>query len=201
MTTFYLARHGETVWHAENRYAGSTDIGMTALGYEQAERLGRWAARTAPDAVYSSDLSRAIATAAPAVASLGVELSIDSRLREVDFGQAEGLTRAEMSQSFPEALANFMARPGTFPLPGGEPGSDAVARASAALLEISAGRPDDAVLIVMHTTLMRLLLCQMLGIPLDKYRSVFPRVINAAITELQFDGKQWALLAFNSQSE
>ena len=41
MTVFYLARHGETLWHAENRYAGSTDVSMTPLGNEQSERLGR----------------------------------------------------------------------------------------------------------------------------------------------------------------
>lgn len=201
MTVFYLARHGETVWHAENRYAGSTDVAMTPLGYEQAARLGRWASRNKPDAIYSSDLSRAIATAGPAAESLGRELVVDERLREVDFGRAEGLVRSEMAQAFPEELATFMERPGTSPLPGGETGSAAVSRALQALEEIAANRPQDAILVVMHTTLMRLLLCQMLGIPLDRYRTVFPEVINAAITEVRFDGKVWALAKFNAPSE
>lgn len=201
MTVFYLARHGETLWHAENRYAGSTDVSMTPLGNEQSERLGRWAARNRPDAVYSSDLSRAIATAQPAVAGLGTALVVDARLREVDFGRAEGLTRSEMAHAFPQELAAFMANPGTSPLPGGEAGSSAVARALGALEDIAAARPDGAVLVVMHTTLMRLLLCHMMGIPLDRYRTVFPEVINAAITEVRFDGREWALAKFNSPSE
>ena len=43
-TTLYVVRHGETEWHAENRYAGVSDVGLTETGREQAERLGRWAA-------------------------------------------------------------------------------------------------------------------------------------------------------------
>ena len=151
--------------------------------------------------MYSSDLSRAIATAQPAVAGLGTKLVVDARLREVDFGRAEGLTRSEMAHAFPQELAAFMANPGTSPLPGGEAGSSAVARALGALEDIAAARPDGAVLVVMHTTLMRLLLCHMMGIPLDRYRTVFPEVINAAITEVRFDGKEWALATFNSPSE
>ncbi len=197
MTRYYLSRHGETVWHAENRYAGSTDVEMTKLGYQQAEELARWAISMSPDAVYSSDLSRAIATAKPAAAALGLELVVDDRLREVDFGRAEGLTRTEMGAVFPDELAAFIARPGTIPLPGGEAGLEAVERAQRALEKISEDHPDGSVLVVMHTTLMRLLLCHMLGIPLDKYRTIFPMVINAGITELDFNGERWALMSFN----
>jgi probable phosphoglycerate mutase len=170
---------------------------MTKLGYQQAEQLARWAISAAPDAIYSSDLSRAIATAQPAAAGLGLELVVDSRLREVDFGRAEGLTRSEMATAFPLELAAFMANPGTTPLPGGEPGANAVERARTALLDIASGQPDGAVLVVMHTTLMRLLLCHLLGMPLDSYRTAFPKVINAAITQLDYDGKGWALMNFN----
>ncbi|WP_449374451.1 histidine phosphatase family protein [Arthrobacter psychrolactophilus] len=201
MTVFYLVRHGETVWHSENRYAGTTDVSMTPLGYEQAERLGRWAAMSKPNVVYSSDLSRAIATAEPAATNLGTETVVDARLREVDFGRAEGLTRIDMSRNFPDELAAFMANPATSPLPNGELGSVAVERAVGALVEIAAARPEDSVLVVMHTTLMRLLLCHMLGVSLDKYRTIFPEVINAAITEVRFDGKDWALVKFNAPSE
>lgn len=197
MTRFYLSRHGETVWHAENRYAGRTDIAMTNRGKEQADLLARWASSVTLDAIYSSDLSRAVATAEPAAASAGMEVQEDARLREVDFGQGEGLTRGEMAEVFPEELKAFMTHPGTVPLPGGEPGPVAVARAVEALVNIAGKHPDGAVLIVMHTTLMRLLLCHMLGISLDEYRTVFPRVYNAGITEVEFTNGRWALISFN----
>ena len=52
-TTLLLARHGQTVWHAENRYAGVSDIGLTDTGRAQAEALGRWAAAHPVDAIWT----------------------------------------------------------------------------------------------------------------------------------------------------
>ncbi|MBI0382368.1 histidine phosphatase family protein, partial [Streptomyces albiflaviniger] len=69
MTDFVLVRHGETVWHAENRYAGRTDVPLTEHGHQQAAELGAWAAGRRLDAVLSSPLSRARLTAEPAAAA------------------------------------------------------------------------------------------------------------------------------------
>lgn len=197
MTIVHLARHGETVWHDENRYAGSSDVGLTDLGRAQAETLGRWAAGARPVAVYSSDLSRARITAAPAASVLGLDLHIDPRLREVHFGRGEGLTTAEMREQFPEALAEFHRHPGRSPLPGGESGLDAVARAWPALEQINARHEPGPVLVVMHSTLMRLVLCRLLDMPLDRYRSAFPSVVNAAITTISLGSNPPALHAYN----
>jgi probable phosphoglycerate mutase len=206
----HLVRHGETVWHARNQYAGRSDVALTEKGLAQAEALGQWA-RTRPiTRVVTSDLSRAVRTAAPAAAALGVRVEQDPRLREVDFGRGEGLTRAEMAERFPGALVSFVAAPATSPLPGGESGADAVARACPALAELAAG--DGAagetvggavggaageVLLVAHNTLMRLLLCDVLGIDPDRYREVFPRLDNTAVTTLRTDGTRFALLRLN----
>lgn len=115
----YLVRHGETTWHAENRYAGSTDVALTEVGTAQAERLARWAETHPIDAVYASGLSRAVITATPSATALGLVISVDPALREVDFGKGEGLTSTEMLASFPDAAARFRDSPATFPLPGG----------------------------------------------------------------------------------
>ncbi|MER6877653.1 histidine phosphatase family protein, partial [Amycolatopsis sp. NPDC000673] len=52
-------------------------------------------------------------------------------------------------------------------------------------------------LVVAHNTLLRLTLCQLLGIPLSRYRGVFPRLDNAAVTELEVSGDRTALVRFN----
>jgi broad specificity phosphatase PhoE len=198
MTTLLLARHGQTEWHAENRYAGSSDVALTATGVLQAEALGRWAVRERPDAVYASDLSRAVLTAAPAAAALGLETRIDPRLREVDFGAGEGMTTLEMDLVFSAELAAFRARPASVPLPLGERGLDAVDRAWPALEEIaSSGADSSRALVVMHSTLMRLILCRALGIDPDCYRTVFPAVRNVAITSLTLGPDGAALHAYN----
>ncbi|MEJ2890846.1 histidine phosphatase family protein [Actinomycetospora aeridis] len=182
MTDLVLARHGETRWHAENRYAGRTDVELAPGGHRQAEGLARWAAGAGLDAVITSPLRRARDTALPAAHAAGLTLRTDPRLVEVDFGEGDGHTREEMETLFPEALAAFLAKPSSSPLPGGETGSDAVERALPVLAAEVAARPDGRVLVVAHQTLLRLLLCHLLGLPLDHYRAVFPRLEGAART-------------------
>ncbi|MET4782360.1 histidine phosphatase family protein [Glaciihabitans sp. UYNi722] len=197
MTILFLVRHGETTSHAENRYAGSSDVALTPLGLLQAERLALWASSQQIDAIFASDLSRAVITATPSASALGLAISVNSALREVDFGQGEGLTSAEMMAAFPDIAAQFVAHPATSPLLGGESGVDAVARAWKALEQIAAEHPSGTVLVVMHSTLMRLILCHALGIPLDLYRSVFPVVLNVGITTLSWTASGIAMLGYN----
>jgi probable phosphoglycerate mutase len=197
MTILLLARHGETTWHAKNRYAGSTDVALTELGIAQGEQLGRWAEVQQIDAVYASDLSRAVITATPAATALGLPLTIDPALREVHFGRGEGLTSAEMRVTFPEEAARFVANPGSVPLPEGESGKVAVERAWGALEKIVTRHPDGTILVVMHSTLLRLILCRSFGIPLDNYRTTFPSVLNVGITTVSWNANGRALLGYN----
>jgi broad specificity phosphatase PhoE len=115
----------------------------------------------------------------------------------VHFGDAEGLTSSEMAEEFPVRLAEFRMRPASSPLPGAESGSSAVDRAWPALLDIAAVGSGPT-LVVMHSTLMRLVLCRALGIPLDGYRTLFPSVLNVAATTLEWNpGQAPALLGYN----
>jgi broad specificity phosphatase PhoE len=102
-----------------------------------------------------------------------------------------------MVASFPDVAARFVAQPATTPLPGGESGVDAATRAWGALQRIVAQHPAGTVLVVMHSTLMRLILCRALGIPLDHYRSVFPTVLNVGITTVSWTTDATALLGYN----
>lgn len=197
MTYVVLSRHGETEWHAENRYAGSTDVAMTDEGRAQAQALGRWAKQAGLAAVYCSDLSRSRDTALPAAEVTGLPLRADPRWRELDFGFGEGLTAAEMQERFPIEWQAFRTDPANDSLPGGERPADAVQRGLAALEEICAQWPDGRVLVVAHGTLMRLLLCRLLGRSISDYRRLFPFVRNCAVTELSLDGEQVGLLQYN----
>lgn len=183
MTTIHFARHGETVWHHENRYAGVSDVALTDRGWNQAAALAEWSSTAGIDRVLCSDLTRAVQTARLSADAVGVPLEVDSRLREVDFGQGEGLTSDEMSALFAEERRRFVARPATHPLPGGESGAVAVARAGSVLAELATSHC--TVLIVAHTTLGRLLLCHLLGLGLDEYRRVFPSVGNGTVTTFE----------------
>ncbi|MBC7273166.1 MAG: histidine phosphatase family protein, partial [Streptomyces sp.] len=96
-TTLLLARHGQSVWHAENRYAGVSDIPLTETGRAQAEALGRWVEARPVAAVWTSPLARAVETAEPVCRALGLAAHRDAGLRECDFGVAEGRTLAEFA--------------------------------------------------------------------------------------------------------
>ncbi|MBL1080682.1 histidine phosphatase family protein [Streptomyces actinomycinicus] len=195
--TLLLARHGETVWHAENRYAGVSDVSLTDTGRAQAEALGRWAAAHPVEAVWTSPLSRAVATAEPACRALGVTARSETGLRECDFGVVEGRTLAEFAAQDPDAAEAFRTDPVAHPFPGAEDPRAAAERGTAALRRIAAAHPGGRVLVVAHNTLLRLVLCSLLGIPLAEYRRVLPRLRNAAVTEVRIGAEHTALLSLN----
>jgi broad specificity phosphatase PhoE len=199
MTHVYLVRHGATVWHAENRYAGITDVALDRGGYAQAERLAAWASEARLAAIWCSPLNRARETAAPSARAAGLEPRIDERLREIDFGQIEGKTMAEAELLFPEEIRRFKADPATYPLPGGEDPHQAASRAVSVLREIESTHSQGRVLVIAHNTLIRLTLCFLLGIPLARYRTVFPAVRNGALTEIGLADGEVALLQYNSR--
>lgn len=198
MTDLVLVRHGETVWHHDNRYTGRTDVPLTERGRRQAEQLARWADKTELAGLWVSPLSRALDTATPVATATGLRPEVDARLAELDFGDGEGLTSREMSERFPEARRAFETDPVAAFLPGGEDPVSATERAEACLTEITGAHPDGRVLVVGHGTLHRLVLCWLLGLPLGAYRAVFPAVRNCAITTVRWHGTGGAaLLEYN----
>ena len=185
MITIHFLRHGETVWHHDNRYAGVSDVALTDRGRQQAQELAPWAAAADIRLVATSDLSRAIETAQPVAAVAGVPYHVDPGLREVDFGRGEGLTRTEMRARFPAELAAFLANPASVPLPGGERGVDAADRGLRALAALGGPYDERTIAVVAHSTLIRLLLCRLIGLPLDDYRRRFPVMGNATVTTVR----------------
>jgi len=206
LKTLHLIRHGETIWHAENRYAGITDVPLSEKGQSQAEGLRAWSTTAGLDAIMSSDLMRAEATARPVCEETGQSLVSHSSLREVNFGLCEGLTAAEMQEKFPEQRKAFERNPASDPLPEGEPGIEAITRALPTIHSVMENDGVNTALLVTHSTLARLLLCHFLGLELDRYRQVFPKLNNACLNTLRFPGGvdldelrgSGSLLAYNS---
>lgn len=198
MTHIIFTRHGETIWHKENRYAGSSDIALSLQGYRDARLLADWARTTSLDALWVSPLLRAQETARPVTDVTGLEPKIDARLREVSFGQAEGHTIAELEQIFPEVLHAFLADPAAHPFPEGENLHAAAERALSCLYDIAEVYPAGRVLIVAHSSLLRIALCQMIGVPIARYRTIFPFVHNCSLTEIKITNRRASLLMFNA---
>jgi probable phosphoglycerate mutase len=182
VTGLLLARHAETVWHADNRYAGGrSDPELTELGLRQADQLAKAAVAIGVDAVVSSPQRRAVTTATPTAEALGVPLHLRPDLREVDFGDLEGHVLTEMD---PEAVQRFRDNPEAKAFPNAEPLGEAGARGAAALRAVDEEH-QGTVLVVAHSTLLRVTLCVLLGLPVKHYRRVFPALDNVALTEIR----------------
>jgi probable phosphoglycerate mutase len=110
------------------------------------------------------------------------------------FGVAEGRRLAELPVR--QAVA-FRADPVAGAFPGAEDPHAAAARGVAALRAAAERHDGRRILVVSHSTLLRLALCELLGIPLSRYRVVFPTLPNCAPAELRVDGPDTALLTYN----
>jgi probable phosphoglycerate mutase len=95
VTTLLLVRHGETDWNAEGRLQGHTDRPLSDYGRRQARRLAEELEGEGLEAIYSSDLARAHATAEIVAERLGLPISLEPDLREKDWGTWEGLDAVE----------------------------------------------------------------------------------------------------------
>jgi probable phosphoglycerate mutase len=193
----FLVRHGRTGWNESGRYLGRTDIDINDTGIKEATQLGWWAASAGIDEIVTSPALRAFRTASIVGAQLGLTPHVDKRLRELDFGVAEGRTLAELRLDDPLAVARFETDPVTHYLPGGENPLAAVARMQAAIQGALALKGARA-LVVSHNHVLRLLLCHSLRIPLIDYRRVLPIAEHCAVTELSVEGGQLALRRFNA---
>jgi broad specificity phosphatase PhoE len=193
-TTIVLARHGRTEWHHGNRYTGSTDLPIDEVGVQQARLLKEWAAGYAPDALWSSPMLRARQTIAPIAEALGLEPTVDARLREVDFGSAEGKMLSELP---PVVAKAFELDPVKDHFPGGEDPAEAADRVHEVFHQICKQYEGRKVLVVAHNTLIRLLVCRVLGLPLSEYRRLLPALGPAALVRFRWQDGTVGLEAYN----
>jgi probable phosphoglycerate mutase len=193
-----LVRHGRTAWHDGNRYAGSSDIPLDDEGERQADALGEWAKSAALTHLVASPLRRTVATANAVERSTGLAAELVPELRELDFGIAEGQTLAEMMTSAPAAAAAFLADPVAGHWPEGDDPATRTAGASAALFDIAEKHSGGRVLVVMHSTMIRLVVCDLLSIPLPRYRDLLGPPEPTYVTTLSIADGCAALGQYNS---
>ena len=167
-----LARHGETPWNAEGRYQGQIDIPLSPVGQAQAAALGARLAGESITRAVASPLSRAQATAKAALGAARADMLLtDADLQEIAHGDWEGLLASEIRARDPDTLAAWREAPDTvlMPGPGGESLQMVLDRAWRGLQTACAGLgEDDTLLVVAHDAVNRVLLCRIMGLPLNR---------------------------------
>jgi broad specificity phosphatase PhoE len=192
-TTIYLIRHGETVDADSRRYKGHIDVPLSERGIDQIKRLSDYLGQhssisshnvqngsTLNDieplnnmeqskirAVYSSGLSRALESAEIIAAPFGIKPIIRDDLKERNFGAWEGMTFDDISKKWPEAFTAWAENPLKFSPMEGESTLEARDRAMKAFNEIISEHKDEDIAIVSHGGITRIILCELLGMPLE----------------------------------
>ncbi len=194
-TRFCLVRHGETTWNAERRLQGQTDIPLNQVGRAQAKAAASRLATERFDALYSSDLSRALETAAPAAALLGLKTQPTETLRERFFGAFQSLTHEEAQARYPEDYARFRARDPDHCMPDdGESLRAFSARIEASLGDLAGKHRGQTLLVVTHGGVLDMARRLATGRSLQEKRD-FP-LRNAALNWIEHCHGRWGLLSW-----
>lgn len=192
MATLLLARHGETDWNATHRWQGRTGPPLNDAGRRQARALAAKLESVELAAVYSSDAVRAIETAVAVAVPRGMDVQLDERFGEVDFGEWEGLTRQEINERFAQAFdawdACKLGRP-----TGGETDLEMAERVIEALTEIARRDERARVLVVTSGGPIRAAQAHATGVDQTLARLHFPRAENCALLELGIEDGSFSI--------
>lgn len=171
-------RHGRTAWNSAGRFQGQEDIELDDAGKAQAAAAAQLLQGSGPTRIISSDLKRALDTAAALAGPTALDITPDARLRETFLGDWQGLTYPEIVERFPEQMDEWNAgsvesRPG-----GGETRTEMAARMAAAILEAVETLDSDGTLVVVtHGGAARVGIAHLLGLP-SEYWGVLSGLAN-----------------------
>jgi len=180
-----LTRHGTTDWNARHVWQGHRDIPLNDLGREQARALADRLSGEAIDAMWTSDLSRALETAQIVGARIGLTPVVHRELREIDLGAWEGLSFEQIREREPDVVA-ALARGEDVPRGGtGERVCEFQERVATAFDEAAATVEGGTLLFVAHGGVNKVLVAHLLELP----RRNIGRVTsgrNASLSEIVF---------------
>lgn len=190
-----LVRHGETLYNAQKRFTGQSDVPLSPLGRQQIAALGKYLAAEHLDVIGASDLIRASVTAEAIARSHALPVSADTNLRELALGEWEGHTYADVLLQDAERMAQWQADPTNCAPPGGETVAQLRDRIACAISSWQTRYPGASVLWATHGGLIGVLLCHVLGIELNR-RWQF-RHDNASISEIQLNSERATIVRLN----
>jgi broad specificity phosphatase PhoE len=182
----YFLRHGETAYSKTGAYCGEVDAELTAQGAQMAEAFADAYRSVAWTAVYVSPMKRTIATAQPLCDVLGLEMQLRPGLEEIHYGKWEDKSVEYVKQHYWDDYIHWLAEPAWNPPTGGETSVEIASRASLVIAEIQKKYATGNVLVVSHKATIRIILCDLLGIDLGRYRDRID-MLAGAVSIVKFD--------------
>jgi broad specificity phosphatase PhoE len=175
--TILLTRHGQTeAWDPERYLGQNWPVDLSERGRRDAVALGERLKSVPIDRVISSPLPRAQDTARLIVGERPLEIEIDRRIIEFDYGTWEGMSTPEIKEKLTHEYELYEANPAIFEVGGGESGLEAAQRVVGLIDDMLAwwgGSADRTVLLVGHSSINRALLAAVTNVPMADYRRRF----------------------------
>ena len=190
-----LVRHGETIWNAEDRLIGRTDLPLSEGGVQQARRLAARLATENIAVIYTSEMIRAMETATAIGEACQLSPRPDPRLHELDLGQWEGLTYDILTRRFPDELAAWRDAESPQAPPDGETPEHLTGRVGEFIDDLLDRHRGETVAVVSHGGVFQTLIFLALGFPFrnDWYFYMF----NGSISELWLNGESAVIVRLN----
>ncbi|MCE5286461.1 MAG: alpha-ribazole phosphatase [Pelosinus sp.] len=193
MTKVILVRHGQTLWNVDCRYQGQSDVSLNETGLKQARLLAARLLGEDVAAIYASDLGRAKMTAEEIAKRHNLAVSIVPELREISFGEWEGMTFGEIDEKWPGLMSRIFKQPDTVEIPGGETYQAVQQRATQAIDKLVKKHPEETIIVVSHGATIRTILCAALEVPLTSVWRI--RQDNTAVNVIEYSADNWASVA------
>jgi broad specificity phosphatase PhoE len=196
MTKIIMVRHGHVEGISPERFRGRADLMLTAEGRRQAAAIARRIhAAWTPVAVFTSPLARCRATAEAIAQPFGLTPITLDGLIDIDYGEWTGLTPEEARARWRDEVDTWYRSPDWAAIPGGETLQQVLARTVSALRDVTVRHPGDTVVLVGHDSVNRVMLLDMLALPLSRYWRLGQDP--CGLNEIDFSGDAFTVRSVN----
>jgi alpha-ribazole phosphatase len=184
LTKLYLLRHGETDWNQKSIFQGQTDIDLNKNGQNDARKAVEIFQNMKLDQIYSSDLKRAKNTALMISQDKNLKIKENKQLREISFGDWEGLKFTEIKEQFPKMIVDWQQDPLHYSPPAGEKLIDFKKRIVNFFTKVIKQNQGDKILVVTHGGVIKVYLTAILSINPKNFWQF--QIDNCSLTEIKF---------------
>ncbi|WP_427338745.1 histidine phosphatase family protein [Caloranaerobacter sp. DY30410] len=183
MKKIIITRHGQTDWNLIGKIQGQKDIELNKVGIEQAKKLAFKLSKEKIDIIYTSDLKRSYQTAKIISDIIKTDIIIDKNLREIHFGNWQGLTLSDIKKDFNQEYIIWRTEPHKLNLPGAERLIEVQERMKKIINNVLHTDYQN-ILIVSHGTAIKALILGILDIDLAKFNNI--KIDNTSISIIEY---------------
>ena len=189
MVKILVVRHGFSQSNLDGTFTGHLDAPLTDLGHKQGQLVSDYIYNNYKiDAIYSSDLSRAVSTIKPLADKLNMQIKTTKNLREIYGGVWEGKTIARIKELYADDYKKWQDYDEDMRATGGESMHEVMQRAKNALLSIASENQNKTVVVATHGGLIKGLQGALMGISVNELKNI-DYVVNASVMEIEYDGE------------